>query len=351
MPLPSKLRIAVIGLGWAALNRHIPALRRQSAFQLVGVIDPKEEITKACARQFALPHIAQGKTLQDIPWIDQIDALVIATPPTSHAALAIEALSLGKHILIEKPFTPTLEEAESIVNARAVNSIIALNHNFLFCSAYQRLKQDLGDERLGRVVRVRASHFSNPLCSRPAWYNDLALGAMTNEIPHLIYLLYDLAGGALHLRRAHGIGTQGQATPSHAQIAFCNDQRIPYTIDVQYNSSLSEWHLMVMGEKETGLVDLYRDIYIRLPNDGRHGPKDVLRTSFSSIYQHSVQTLTNGLAYIAGKLDYGTSAVYDRFAQSIETGVQDEKIGFDASLSTIKLQSDATNTILGNLYS
>jgi len=350
--MQAKLRTAIIGLGWAATHRHIPALRKHPAFVLVGVIDGDSHKTRAVAQKYALPHTAQTHNLDDVTWLDSIDVLILATPPETHAALAIKALRCGKHVLIEKPFACDESQAAAMAEAaKTSGKTLCVVHNFLFCRAYRKLVHDLAQGRLGLLTGLSGTYMCNTENRLPPWHRTLPLGAFANECPHFLSLLYDLTDGVLHLRRAHGVTGHDSCTPALIQLLYYSHNKMPVTLDYIFSGSLSEWHLMVKGDKATALIDLYRDIYIYLPNDHTHKMWPVLRTSACAIGQHLTQHVTNAFALLRGKLDYGTRHVYDQFALSIETGQPALKIGIENAVAVAKLQSDATKTILGNLYS
>ncbi len=73
------------------------------------------------------------------------------------------------------------------------------------------------------------------------------------------------------------------------------------------------------GEKGVALLDIFRDIYLRLPNDGAHGALSILRTSLAATGQHMLQYIPNGLSLLRGRLDYGNDEVFSRFAKAIQS--------------------------------
>lgn len=99
--------------------------------------------------------------------IQEIDAILIATPVGSHFELARAALMAGKDILVEKPFTTTLAEAEELVGIAKKNSrIIAVDHTFLFTGAVQKIKKvvesgEMGDLLYIDSVRINLGLFQN----------------------------------------------------------------------------------------------------------------------------------------------------------------------------------------------
>ena len=98
---------------------------------------------------------------------------------------------------------------------------------------------------------------------------------------------------------------------------------------------------MVHGDRALGIVDLFRDIYLRLPNDQAHTAATILRTSASATCQHWLQHLPSGIGMMRGNLFYGTDEVFARFADGIG-GVPDRLAPIDdnAALSVLRRQHE-----------
>ncbi|ANE49248.1 Gfo/Idh/MocA family protein [Flavisolibacter tropicus] len=82
----------------------------------------------------------------------EIDAVVIATPVFTHFSLAKEAILQGKHVLIEKPMTSSLIEAEILLNlAEQKNVLLMVDHTFLYTGAVEKMKQLVESRELGNI--------------------------------------------------------------------------------------------------------------------------------------------------------------------------------------------------------
>jgi hypothetical protein len=96
---------------------------------------------------------------------------------------------------------------------------------------------------------------------------------------------------------------------------------------------------MAFGEKGLGIVDVFRDIYIALPNDGGHDTTNVLRTSLVATGQHWLQHVTSGIPHLTGRLSYGNDEVFDRLARGIKGDLEAlAPIGGQSALDVLKLQ-------------
>ena len=337
----NKLRVAAVGLGWVATHRHLMVMDRSTDFQVIGVIDRRPGRALHVKSQHRYPLFAETADLTNVPWMDEVDVVTVATAPMSHYALIRQALQLGKHVLTEKPFTMTITEAEEVAGlATEKNLQLGVIHNFQFARSTKRLLTDISDGTLGPIRGVNAVQLGNPLRRLPEWYEKLPFGLMYDESPHLLYLLRCVAQDIRLARCIVHPSSRGLNTPARIDAFFRSSTFSgPIGLTCNFESPVSEWYLMVFGEKRLGIVDIFRDIYLSLPNDGDHGTVNVLRSSTSAIMQHIWQHVLSGIPHLAGTLSYGTAEVFSRFAKAIR-GAQTElmPINSENALAVLRLQ-------------
>lgn len=98
------------------------------------------------------PTIAGVTDADEIIYDKSIDAVIIATPVSTHFSLAKKALNEGKHVLLEKPMTSSVEEAETLMNlAEQKGVLLMVDHTFLYTGAVQKIKQLMTSEELGNI--------------------------------------------------------------------------------------------------------------------------------------------------------------------------------------------------------
>lgn len=309
------LRAALIGSGWVSLNRHLPALRANGV-EVAGVIAPKESLDRA--------QIPKGLPTSSDPaaWTNEIDFVMIGTPPNTHTELVLQALRQGKHVLVEKPFAPTEREADSMIDLAAKNNLqLGVVHNLQFCRAATRAEQMLKNGELGELRGVVGLQSSNHRRRLPVWFKELPLGLYTDESPHLIYLALKFLGDA-KLESLH-VGARladNDNTPDLVQMAFRNSAGVPGSVTQHFGGAVSEWAFTILGSKQTAVVDLFRDILIVLPDDGVHVTSDVLRSSFAALSGHVRGTFASGFKRVRKDLDYGNNEVVARFLRAVTSG-------------------------------
>ena len=338
-----RIRIGVVGLGWVSTHRHLPALMRDPRFEVVGVADRHADLAAHWARRLRLPMHCAASTIAELSWLNQVDAIDVVTAPMSHHGLIRDALSAGKHVITEKPFTITLSEGESLVaQARAADLRLAIVHNFQFADSTCRLLRDMQAGAIGTVRSIVAFQWGNPKRRLPTWYDELPTGLFYDESPHLLYLIRRLAGAPLELSSVDSCAsTLGHRTPASIDASYrahLASGTIPVTVSCRFEAPLSEWHVAVLGDKAAGVVDVFRDIYLRLPNDGAHVTSTVLRTSWRATAMHWARHLINGPLHLSGRLLYGNREVFKRFADAIDSGRDAADIGPEDALAVLRLQ-------------
>jgi len=316
-------------------------MERGNDFEVVGVIDRSPGRAREVMRRRGYRHFAETDVLSTVDWLKDVDVITVATAPMSHYSVIQQALELGKHVLTEKPFTMKVEEGEELVElARSRGLCLAIVHNFQFARSTKKLLREINEGGIGAIRSVNAIQIGNPERRLPTWYDTLPLGLMYDESPHLLYLTRAVAGEIQLLRSlVHG-STTGLNTPARIN-AFFDSPKVcgPITLSCNFESPLSEWHLMVFGEHKLGIVDIFRDIYISLPNDRVHEALQVFRTSVYTAGQHFWQHIVSGFPHLRGHLFYGNDEVFSRFADAIR-GMRDRlwPIGPESALAVLKLQ-------------
>jgi scyllo-inositol 2-dehydrogenase (NADP+) len=191
---------------------------------------------------------------------------------------------------------------------------------------------------LGELVGIEGYQWSNPARRLPAWYENLPLGLFYDESPHLIYLIRDLAGCTPTLLDVNMVPSRsGKNTPYSLTAAF-QGGHIPIRLSANFDSPISEWHLMVLGTRKIAVFDIFRDLLVTAPNDASHKARNILYTSFSAIYTHLAGTLISGAVMLSGRMDYGTRRIFDRFLQSISQNNSLNQISAEDGLAVIQMQ-------------
>ncbi len=118
-PVSEKVKLGLIGTGHMGQYHVNVSVGLPDQYEVVGIYDLSEERRNDVASRFGVPGFADQDEL-----IAQSDAVVVAVPTVLHYPVARKALMLGKHVLVEKPITQTVEEARELVDLADRNGLI-----------------------------------------------------------------------------------------------------------------------------------------------------------------------------------------------------------------------------------
>ncbi|MGZ5219040.1 MAG: Gfo/Idh/MocA family protein [Chitinophagaceae bacterium] len=143
----ANINLGVIGYGYWGPN-IVRNFFTATDCTVKAVADGRPERLAVLAKIF--PSINGVKTAEEIINDKEIDAVVIATPVFTHFALAKKALENGKHVLIEKPMTSTVAQAEELIELAGRKGLTLMaDHTFLYTGAVQKMKELIDTDIVG----------------------------------------------------------------------------------------------------------------------------------------------------------------------------------------------------------
>jgi predicted dehydrogenase len=187
----------VIGAGGIASRRTLPgAVKGAKSASFVALTDVREEAAGDTARRFGVPNVYA--TNQELLADPEVQAVYIATPVTAHFPQIEAAANAGKHVLVEKPITLTVREAEQAIEiCRRAGVLLGCGYMMRFHSLHVAARDLVARGELGRVVAGRAQL----TCWYPpipgAWRQDPELGgggSLMDMGSHCIDLLEFISG-------------------------------------------------------------------------------------------------------------------------------------------------------------
>lgn len=346
-----KIKIGLIGTGNIMRNRHLPALidANPNMFEIIGAMNINADKAQEVAKKFNIPNSSGYQKYEDLDnmeWFDEVEAVIIATPPKEHYAMVKKCLELDKHVLVEKPFVTDVTQGEELLAlAKKKNLILAVNHNFQYSPAFSRLQKLIDNGSIGEIKSFYLFQVSNETRRLPIWGDDLPLGLFYDESPHFFYLLRRFSQGELEVKNVYKVASDHKENTPQTINADLLANGIPTSVYVNFESPICEWVFAVVGSKQLASVDMFRDILTVLPNDGQHLMKEVFKTSFKATWDHWVGFITNGFKYIRHKLHYGTDITQAMFYNAIVNQDSSELINMSGEdgLAVNKVQHDIAN--------
>lgn len=163
----TALRVLVVGAGRAGLVHARNFAHGVPGARLAGVADPAATARAAASAELGCPvYESPEEAVID----ERFDAVVIASPTPTHAALSVAALRAGKHVLSEKPLASNLEEAQEIRTAAQQSaSVFMMAFMRRFDTGFVRAVQAISEGAIGEPLLVRSTTRGPGLPPEWAW--------------------------------------------------------------------------------------------------------------------------------------------------------------------------------------
>ena len=153
----AKVGLAVVGLGYWGPNLLRNAWEVQGA-RIVRVCDRNPDALAPVAARY--PSIDLTNDYDDVLQDPEVDAVLIATPVSTHYPLALAALQAGKHVFVEKPLSENSDESQELIELANKNDLVLMpGHTFLYSPPVRKVKElldagDVGELFFGTFSRV-----------------------------------------------------------------------------------------------------------------------------------------------------------------------------------------------------
>jgi predicted dehydrogenase len=149
------INVAIVGCGYWGVN-YVRVFSELPASRVMVACDTSEDRLQLLHGRYQLVNTT--RSLEEVLANKWIDAVVVATPTSSHFSIAQQCLLAGKHVLIEKPLTATLNESERLIETAArLGRVLMVGHTFLYNSGVRKVKQIVSDAGFGKVYYLHAT--------------------------------------------------------------------------------------------------------------------------------------------------------------------------------------------------
>jgi predicted dehydrogenase len=149
------VRFGVVGTGYWGPNlvRNIHELE---GAEVRWVCDLRQEALHTVARRY--PSVRTTMGFEEVLEDDEVEAIVVATPVSTHYALALAALEAGKHVMVEKPLAEASDKAESLIALASESKLVLMpGHTFLYSPPVNLIKNLIASGDLGEIYFISTS--------------------------------------------------------------------------------------------------------------------------------------------------------------------------------------------------
>lgn len=183
--MPTPIKVALAAYGMSGRIFHAPFLATNPHFELALILERSKTESRAL-----YPSARIVRYFEAITSDSSIDLVVVNTPNTLHYSMAKAALLAGKHVVVEKPFTNTVEEGRELVElARDRGLMLSVYHNRRLQAGFKTARRILTEGRLGKLVsyQINVDRY-RPQPGPKKWKEEQNPGAglLYDLGPHLI---------------------------------------------------------------------------------------------------------------------------------------------------------------------
>lgn len=190
------------------------------------------------------PGIKVSTDPDDILLSKEIDAVVIATPVFTHFSLAKKALENGKHVLLEKPMTSTIKEAEELMNlAKQKGLLLMVDHTFLYTGAVMKMKQLINEKTIGEIQYFDSSRINLGLF-------QIDVNVLWDLAPHDISILLHLINKIPYSVNATGVSHTKNGIENVAYLTINYSENFIAHFSCSWTSPVKLRTMLIGGDKK-----------------------------------------------------------------------------------------------------
>lgn len=190
--MTTPLNVGLLGYGYASATFHAPLIAAVPGLKLTAVASSRPRDVQA-----AWPEVAVYDTASALIARPDIDLVVIATPNDTHAPLAAQALAAGQHVVVDKPFTLNVAEAQSLMAlAKHHRRVLSVFHNRRWDADFMSVRSVLQSGELGRITHFESRFDRYRPVVRQRWRESASPGGgLWYDLgPHLLDQALQLFG-------------------------------------------------------------------------------------------------------------------------------------------------------------
>lgn len=238
--------VGIIGYGYWGPNL-LRNFNESHGSKVIGVCDLRADRLAVVMRSY--PFIKVTKNFREIINNKDIDAIVIATPVSTHFELGMLALKAGKHVLMEKPLALSSKQCLLLVKeAKKRKLVLLVDHTFVYTGAVKKIHELIKDDTLGKIyyydsVRVNLGLFQNDVSV--IW--DLAV----HDLSIMDYLL----GKTPYMVSATGINNIARQPENIAYITLHFENKLIAHIHVNWLAPVKIRRTLIGGSKKMVVYD------------------------------------------------------------------------------------------------
>jgi len=328
------IKLGIIGYGYWGPNLVRNFMNTEGCL-VTHVCDFDKEKLEIAKKNY--PSIITTESIDEIFSNTQIDAVVIATPVSTHYELAKKSLEKNKHVLVEKPMTNSVKDAKELIElSKKVNKVLMVDHTYLYTGAVQQIKHLIDNNSLGEIQYIDSTRINLGLFQSDVnvlW--DLA----THDISICTYLIKENPISVQAIGKSHT--SSGFEDIAYLTLHYKSNKIIHF--NCSWISPVKIRHMLIGGDKKmilfndletTEKVKIYDSSYEN-KLDSENTQKFLTDYRIGDIYIPKIQQI-EGLKNMA-----------EDFISSIQNN-KEPLSNFNLGLKVVKILESAQKSIKNN---
>lgn len=321
------MRVGILGYGYWGPNL-VRNFMQHDDFEVFGVADLREDRLQVLQKNY--PGITITKNANDLVENKNVDAIVIATPVSTHYKFAKQAIENGKHVLCEKPLATKQEEVEELFALAAANEVkLLVDYTFLYTGSVQKIKETLQNNDFGKIHYIDSTRINLGVFQ----YDTNVLWDLAT---HDLSIIYHLIDERPYQVQAVGAAHMGNGVENLAYVTLKYKSGLMVHLNCSWASPVKIRQMIIGGDKK---MIIYDDIE----------PSDKLKiydygySVISDEYRHNVLVdyRLGDVRIPKFSLREALATMVDDFYKMIttgEAGIYDESLSFDVTRTLIAAQ-------------
>ena len=265
------IEVGLVGFGLGGRSFHAPVIQAVEGLRLGAIVQRTGDEAKK-----AYPDARIVRSLDELLDIETIQLVVIATPNQTHFPFAMRCLEAGRDVVVDKPFTNTLQEAVELVRtAKRVGRVLTVYHDRRFDADFQGLRKLLAGGELGRIVRFETHYDRYRPNRRPNLWREIpgpGSGILADLGPHLLDYALTLFGAPERVTADVRIERDGFVTDDAFDIWLHYPQNLLAAVSASMLNLVPRSRFVVLGTQGSYLKKefdpLESALRVRVPGPG-----------------------------------------------------------------------------------
>jgi predicted dehydrogenase len=251
--MTQEVRIGLVGAGRIAAS-HAAALQKVPGVTFAAVVEPNDEAREAVTSEFGVPGF---KSHEDSGFADACDAAIVSAPPVFHTQIAIDLMSNGLDLLVEKPFAINPDAARQMLAvANQLDRVIAVASKYRYSPDVRAAKRMIDEGLIGRVDTANVT-FSSVFDPTARWHAIRSIsggGVISDNAPHAADLIRYVLGPIEEVAASEGPRRPGLEVEDEATLLFVTETAEVMTY-LSWRRQMTAPYLEVIGDRGSIRLD------------------------------------------------------------------------------------------------